>query len=106
MQTKAIAQKRQEALELLQKELEIFGSFKRQYKNLKAFRQDLCKFCQWSFFDKFLCPKATKIPSGDLLDHHCVGYFAPFEFKRKSWGWGIALCVGAHHTLKRGFSKA
>lgn len=84
----AITQKTKEAIELIHKEIEAFGSFELQYKELKDFREDLRKFYRWSFLDKIFHHKVTKIPNGDILDHHCIGYFAPFNFKRKSWGGG------------------
>lgn len=84
-----IEQKRQAQIARIHKEVSQFGSFESQYKKLRAFRDELRKFYQWSFFDKLFIPKLTQITTGDLLDHHILAYFAPFEFKRVSWGRGI-----------------
>ena len=97
----AIAQKTKEAIELTHKEMETFGSFEYQYEQLKNFREDLRKFYHWSFWDKIFRPKMTFIPSGDMLDHHCIGYFAPLSFKRKSWGGDYALLANTLPILVR-----
>lgn len=88
-----IEQKRQAQIARIHKEVSQFGSFESQYKKLRAFRDELRKFYQWSFFDKLFIPKLTQITTGDLLDHHILAYFAPFEFKRVSWGGGFVILM-------------
>ena len=79
---------RQKQIEQIKAEVREFGDFKTQYKRLKTFRNELRKFYKYSFFDKLFIPKLSKISTGDLLDHHSVAYFAPFDFKRASWNLG------------------
>lgn len=88
----AIQEYRQKQIHSLLQEIERFGDFKSQFKNLKAFREALRPFYRWKFLDKFVSYKHTKIQSQDRLDHHIAAYFAPFAFKRKSWGGGEKPC--------------
>lgn len=83
----AIQEYRQRQIHSLLQEIERFGDFKSQFKNLKAFRESLSPFYHWRFLDKFVSHKATKIQSQDRLNHHIAAYFAPFILSEKV-GWG------------------
>ncbi len=84
----AIDQQRQRQIQRILQEIEQFGSFKSQFQKLKKFRKSLRRFYYWRILNQLVSYKITKLPTGDILDHHIAGYFAPFSFKRKSWGGG------------------
>lgn len=77
----------QQSIQILQNEVERFGSFQEQYNALKDFREALIPYIRWtSPRRKLFRAKTTMIESGDVLDWHVTGYFAPLEFKKISWG--------------------
>ena len=85
-----------EEIDMIRKEVECFGSFEKQYDALKAFRKELLKYIGWvSPNQKLFRKKSTMIKTGDVLDWHVIGYFAPLDFKMISWG-GIKRSPAEH----------
>lgn len=83
----AIEACRQKAIEGLYEEEKCFGTFEEQYNALEGFREELKKYIRWiSPHKKLFRPKSTLIETGDVLDWHVLGYFAPLDFRKISWG--------------------
>lgn len=86
----------QQAIQVLQNEVERFGSFREQYDALEDFREALVKYIRWvSPGRELFRAKSTLIESGDVLDWHVTGYFAPLDFKKISWG-GVKRSPSEH----------
>lgn len=60
--------------------------YQSRYKELKKFRKSLSKYISGYNEDEtnlLLSPKVVVLDNGHVLDHHVLGYFAPFIFRRK-----------------------
>lgn len=89
----AIQAFKESQIQTILQEINQFGSFKSQYKNLKNFRKSLRPFYRWKISNKLVSYKGTQIKQGDILDHHIAAYFSPFSFKRESWGGGGRIAL-------------
>lgn len=93
------------AIEIIENEIECYGTFQEQYDALKGFRNELIQYVRWSSPSrKLFRHKISLIESGDVLDWHVAGYFAPLDFKRVSWG-GKEDAVRTCHLPKRRVEK-
>lgn len=83
----AIEAEIQRAVRVIEEEINCYGTFQEQYDALEGFRNELLQYVRWASRNrKLFRPKTSFIESGDVLDWHVTGYFAPLEFKRVSWG--------------------
>lgn len=81
----AIEDEIQRAIKVIESEINSYGTFQEQYDALEGFRNELAQYVQWASRNrKLFRPKISLLESGDVLDWHVTGYFAPLEFKRVS----------------------
>ncbi len=53
----------------------------------EVFRRFLREFATYGFGEKLYRLKTNSpTQSGDIIDHHIIGYLAPLNFKRIGWG--------------------
>ena len=76
---------RRQQLDILTRETDINGNYEDWYEALRDFRKYIySRHIKYHFGEKYRY-KVIKTPSGDVIDHHIMSYFAPLNFKRTGW---------------------
>lgn len=73
--------RRQKLIEGLEREKNRIGGYEEWYNSLEEFRRQLGFLLKKTDNDRYDW-KYTWLESGDLIDHHVLGYYAPLDFKR------------------------
>ena len=92
-------------LETLEKENNINGSYDEWYEGLSDFRKGIYhRYIKYSLGQKYRYMRTVE-PSGEVIDHHIMSYFAPLNFTRKGWGNKELSPVEQILTISRHFQE-
>lgn len=81
-----IQENKQKNLRTFAREQAENGNYNEWYAELADFRRALRPYVKQTFFgNRIIQSKRTRLPSGDVLDHHVAGYFAPLNFRRRGF---------------------